>query len=519
MITGVIIGIVSFLASMVAIATVLLLRRLSASIGVAPPTEAMVQEEESTKKCALFRHFPLLTRKLAWRSLGAIDETPIHVCRTHYQTDDMEDDPKDKNSKYLEFLVKREDLISLQYGGNKVRTLQHQLAVCQVKRDNGEQAFQHLVSVGSGGSNQVVATVVYARKLGWTNESKQEGDHTTVMPFWLEKDEPDLDNTLNMLSVFSFPIQSWFDWGMMKDNASQSWKKILHFLGQAWNPTKSIPMMLGGNCPVGVLGQAGAMLELAEQIQGGRCPDVERIYVPVGSACTVSGLIVGTVLVRHLNLMALSTPNFQIVGCNVDGDIAMLDRWFRIHTNPLFQFLPLTITHTVIGACRVLKEIGGPDLEKEALQFIQSNVDIRADFDVVGSYGGHSVKSRAAARWYDASGEVTDYCTGVKTKELWVCGHFVAKALQPMLQDMKERLDRKGINDNNARLPYMLWMTKSAVQPRGPVDEWVKFDNVNDAVKQWADKGKAESILRPGRVSTAGGKPQDYRSIMTQIVA
>jgi hypothetical protein len=178
----------------------------------------------------------------------------------------------------------------------------------------------------------------------------------------------------------------------------------------------------------------------------------------------------------------------------------------------------MTITHSVLGACRVLKELGGPNLENEALTFIRTSVDIRADLDVVGKYGGHSDQSRVAAHCYDQTGQVTDYTSGVKSKELWVCGHFVAKALQPLLEDMKGLSDRGEKDDNcNARLPYMLWMTKSAVQPRGMVDEWTQFQKVNDAVKEWADQGKAESILRPGRVATAGGKPEDYRSIMTQI--
>ena len=64
----------------------------------------------------------------------------------------------------------------------------------------------------------------------------------------------------------------------------------------------------------------------------------------------------------------------------------------------------------------------------------------------------------------------------------------------------------------------MLWMTKSAVQPRGDVDEWSKFVRSNDAVKKWANKGKAESVLRPGRVDTNDGKPEDYRSLMTSVL-
>lgn len=488
-----------------------LLGKISTAVGTAPPTSKMLQQEDPANRCALFRHFPQLIQKLAWRSLGAADETPIHVCNLPSK--------HDSSAKTLSFLVKREDLISPLYGGNKVRTLQHQLAVCEARRERGETAFKHLVSLGSGGSNQVVATVVHARSLGWDNKKNEDatGQGNTITPCWFDKDEPDLDNTLNMLSVFSFPLQTFHDWGM-----NVGLMQTMKSLQTAWTQTEAIPMMLGGNCPVAVLGQAGAVLELAEQIEAGKCPDVERIYLPIGSACTVSGLILGTVLVRHLKLNALSDPNFKIVGCNVHDTFAWMDRLFGMHTNPLLNFVPLTITHTVSGACRTLKELGGPDVEKEALQFIQTSLDIRADADVVGKYGGHSEKSREASKWYDEKGEMTEYKSSKKVKELWICGHFVSKALQPLLQDMEDD-DTMTFPGNNLVPPkdhrYMLWMTKSAIQPRGMVDEWSVLQNVNDTVKEWADHGKAESALRPGRVALVGGKPDDYRSIMTQIIA
>ena len=85
---------------------------------------------------------------------------------TIVRTTNTENKNNQHNKKnVVEFCVKREDLISPMYGGNKVRTLQHQLAVCESRRDDvGKDqetttyaaAFRQLVSVGTGGSNQVV---------------------------------------------------------------------------------------------------------------------------------------------------------------------------------------------------------------------------------------------------------------------------------------------------------------------------------------------------------------------------
>jgi 1-aminocyclopropane-1-carboxylate deaminase/D-cysteine desulfhydrase-like pyridoxal-dependent ACC family enzyme len=494
-----------------AISAVLLLRRISDSVGLAPPTSSMLEEENPVINCPLFRHLPNLANAIAWRSLGAV-KTPVHTCRVPFldQTKTKED-----TTSYLEFLVKREDLISPIYGGNKVRTLQHQLAICESRRERGEKSFRQLVSCGTGGSNQVLATVVHARSLGWDGigstaggETKEE-DAPRVNVLWFDKDEPDLDNTLNMLSVLSFPNVGFkFDWGDSVGGVANLFRTIWG----TWTQRNYVPMMPGGNCPSGVLGQVSGVLELAEQICSGESPDPSRIYVPVGSGCTISGLILGTVLVRHLGMSALS--DLRIVGCNVHEGVAKLDRMVKLHVHPGFGFMPLTITHTVKEACRALKEIGGPDLEVDALDFIKTSVDIRADEDVVGIYGGHSGKTRAAAKLYDEKGVMMD-SVGQEAEKLWLCGHFASKAFQPLLKDLEEEANDS--NDGKAQ-KFMLWMTKSAVQPRGNVDEWNKLLQENDTVKQWANEGKAESSLRPGRVSTQDGKPEDYRLVMTKVL-
>ena len=537
-----------------------LLRRISQSVGISKPAETQLQEESPSKYCPLFRHFPELTKQLAWRSLGVTGATPVHKCQMMVKKkkkkkvgddDVIEEENENKETVQLDFLVKREDLISDQYGGNKVRTLQHQLAVCEARRDGDETAFRHLVSCGSGGSNQIVATVVHSNKLGWDNNNNKGSSSTTattstltstssnnnIIPFFFDKDLPDNDNTLNMLSVLSFSnIGTVADWGM----TFGFWDKLAG-IRNAWTQTELIPMMPGGNCAVGVIGQASGILELAEQISSGASPDPERIYVPIGSSCTISGLILGVCLSRHiLKLNAFQSTKFKIVGCNVHHGIATLDRLLSFHTNPLFQFMPLTITYSVLVACKALKEIGGPDMSSIVMKFIKSNVELRSDKDVVGKYGGHSETTRKIAQLYDDTGIVYTDCsttassssissagkTKKNEKELWVCGHFVAKALTPLINDLEKEMlllktaeSKSGDGgDDNTSIPspptYMLWMTKSAVQPRGDVDEWLAFQNsTSDAVKVWANEGKAESKLRPCTIYVRNNNDDDHKQV------
>ena len=117
------------------------LDRIHHSVGIAPPTKKQLEEEDHDKH-ALFRYFPNLRTQIAWRQLGNYP-TPIHRGSI-------------EGNRNFEFYVKREDLSSTAYGGNKVRTLQHQLAVCESRNPTG-----NICVCGSGGSNQIVATVVH----------------------------------------------------------------------------------------------------------------------------------------------------------------------------------------------------------------------------------------------------------------------------------------------------------------------------------------------------------------------
>jgi hypothetical protein len=153
-----------------------LLRKIFDDVGFAPPIDAQLEASQATWQThALFRHFPDLRSKIAWRAFGTFP-TPVHRCTM----------TSSRDQSVITFAVKREDLASPEYGGNKVRTLQHSLAVCEARQPS------RVVVMGSGGSNQIVATLVHGRKA-----------QLPIRPLWVKPDLPDLDNTLNMLSGLS----------------------------------------------------------------------------------------------------------------------------------------------------------------------------------------------------------------------------------------------------------------------------------------------------------------------------
>lgn len=183
-----------------------LLRSIFESVGIAPPTKAQLVASEATwKSHALFRHFPGLRKVIAWRAYGDFP-TPVHRGTM----------TSSRNQKEVTFAVKREDLASGSYGGNKVRTLQHSLAVCEARSPS------KVVVMGSGGSNQVVATMVHSRQA-----------RLPVQALWVTPDKADLDNTLNMLSGLSLSAGEHLTWGTPM-------RCLYNFMAALWYTTRSL---------------------------------------------------------------------------------------------------------------------------------------------------------------------------------------------------------------------------------------------------------------------------------------
>jgi len=466
---------------------VLLLRQLAASVGLAPPT-AKQRKEEDTTACALFRALPELASCLAWRSLGALPATPVHTCTMWHEGSE------------ISFHVKREDLVSPYYGGNKVRTLQHQLAVCEAKIERAAPAdkarLENLDVLGTGGSNQVVATAVHGARLGLTK----------LHMLWMAPDLPDLDNTLNMLSALSLRL----------DGRRLTWGSPLAALRQllATLLGGGVVLPMGGNNISGVLGQMSGALELAEQIEAGEAPDPDSIYLAVGSSCTISGLVLGVALSRALGRRAFTSRRFRIVGVIIHHAVAAAQRRLGFSTGAAFRHFPLTLQHSVRTAAAALAQLGGPDVLESALRMLRMEVRLETSPELVGVYGGHSAPSRAAAAAYEESAAVVDP-SGGSAPHLWLCGHFAAKPFAAMLRDLRTAADA------GEPLCALHWQTKSATQPRGEADEWAAMRAMPGKVRAWADKGEAESAFRFGKVDTTREKVDvtsaGYRHLMTKL--
>src|SRR5210317_2108674 len=86
----------------------------------------------------LFRNYPELKQKIAWLPLGTLP-TPVHQLH---------------RLGYENLWIKRDDLSSPVYGGNKVRKLEFILAAAAQKK------VRHLITVGGIGTNHGLATAI-----------------------------------------------------------------------------------------------------------------------------------------------------------------------------------------------------------------------------------------------------------------------------------------------------------------------------------------------------------------------
>lgn len=408
----------------------------------------------------------------------------------------------------MTFYVKREDLSSPFYGGNKVRTLQHQLGSFEAWRENGHPTSR-LAAIGSMGTNMCVAAKVHSRRLGLSV------DASLIMP-----DAPDIDNSLNFMSMLSFKEGKVFP-------VTEKGAGIRSYFSAIAPFSSDKTFAPGGNNIAGVIGQCSAMLELADQIAAGECDDIDEIYVAIGSSCTVSGLLLGYVLARkHLKLNAFLSPKFKIVGVPIHDGLLGLEMKLGLYSSSFFTFFTGSIAHNIQNVCSFLRDEVKIDITDAAWEAQRTHLEIVTDAALVGRYGAHSSLSKVAASKHDEDAVVTgrmpdwvakvvgvDSSSSAGEKErfskLWLCGHFASKPYAVLMARLQ--------SGEKAGKKLLFWQTKSAVQPRaGEVDEWQILQDIiatQPPIKSYLQEGN-RSVSVHRNVDVLGG---NYRHIMDDV--
>lgn len=243
-----------------------------------------MKKETSSLSQTIYNVFPRLETRLGCVSLG---DFPTPVEPLSY-LGPLKIDPST-------LWVKREDMSSPIYGGNKIRTLEWLFAQAI------NTGCDEICSTGSYGSNHAVATVLHAPRFGL---------RSSVMLHPQPYSETARENLEIILSkadeISAIPHWSFLPISVCRKRSDDRAKKRRTFI-----------MPPGGATPTGALGYVSAALELAQQVMSGEMPPPYRIVLPVGSTCTTAGLLLGTEIASRIGFKGKFPKPPEIIAVRV----------------------------------------------------------------------------------------------------------------------------------------------------------------------------------------------------------
>jgi D-cysteine desulfhydrase len=175
-----------------------------------------------------------------------------------------------------ELWVKRDDLSSEVYGGNKVRTLE---ALFGRARAAGRR---EIWATGAFGSNHATATVLLAPTVGLTGHAM----------LWPQVPSQTAVENLRVVLGRAGRFVRLPHWSFLP--ASIAWAR---------RDRRAFVMLPGGAVPEGAVAYVSAALEVALQVKEGACPLPRRVALGVGSTCTTAGLLLGFGVAARLGLV------------------------------------------------------------------------------------------------------------------------------------------------------------------------------------------------------------------------
>ena len=338
----------------------------------------------------LFELFPKLSRRVARVALGAFP-TPVESLSALGPELGAEDS---------DAWIKRDDISSDVYGGNKVRTLELLLGEARARGHAG------VLATGAFGSNHALATALHAPRVGL---------RASALLFPQPVSEAAFVN-LRALAASGAKLHALAHWSVFPFGLA--WTRLKHEPG-------SFVMVPGGATPLGALGYVSAGLELGQQIAAGALPAPRRLIVAVGSTCTSAGLLVGLALAARFR---------------IGFEPATLPFLTSVRVSPWPVTSRVRILHLAARTAHFLRELAGSEVPR------LDSTTLGARFEVDGRYLGPGYGEPSAA--------------GSQAEALWqrlglpaLDGTYSAKAAARVVFGLRAR--EAG--------PVLFWSTKSSV--------------------------------------------------------
>ncbi len=203
----------------------------------------------------LFDELPDLGKRTPWMALAHVP-TPVEPC-------DAIADWMGRGGVFM----KRDDMISPLYGGNKVRRYEYVLADAKARN------AKRIVTVGGLASTQAMATTLFGRALGF---------EVRVVLF----DQPVTRFACASVRGFVAGGAELVYGGGYVMTALRTWRAMRE-------GDDNYFIMAGAAGPLANLGYVDAMLELARQVEHGEMPRPDVIVLPTGSSGTLAALALG----------------------------------------------------------------------------------------------------------------------------------------------------------------------------------------------------------------------------------
>jgi 1-aminocyclopropane-1-carboxylate deaminase/D-cysteine desulfhydrase-like pyridoxal-dependent ACC family enzyme len=298
---------------------------------------------------ALFRSYPALEGRIPWLELGA-GPTPVERL----------DAP---GGRAGELWVKRDDLTSPLYGGNKVRKLEYLLADA-LRADAGR-----LITTGVVGSHHCLATAVHGRRVGLP----------TSLVLFPQPMTPHARQVAELNEAWADEVR------LCNTFAAQPFVEA----ALRWRRRKERPYVIpgGGSNALGALGYVGGALELSEQVERGELPRPGALVVAAGTLGTVAGLAIGAALTN------------------------VADRILAVRIVPSVIANVWALARLVEGSVRLLADAGIPAPEARA---VVDRVELVGGY--IGDGYGHPTEAGArSTTWFQARNLALDPTYTAKT--------------------------------------------------------------------------------------------------------
>jgi D-cysteine desulfhydrase len=253
------------------------------------------------KRPLLFDAFPDLAATVPWMPLAHVP-TPVESC----------DAAGDWLACSSEVFMKRDDLVSPLYGGNKVRRYEFVLA------DAIARGKRRIVTVGGLASTQAMATTLFGRALGF---------HVCVVLF----DQPVTRFARESIRALAAAGAEIAYGGSYVATAVKAWRALR-------TRDDSYFIMPGAATPLANLGYVDAMFELGRQVELGQAPRPDVIVLPTGSSGTLAALALGAahlgwsteiVGVRIASALVCNRATISMVIRSTDRFLAAHDRRWK----------------------------------------------------------------------------------------------------------------------------------------------------------------------------------------------